>query len=86
MVDKKEVGRQRSRKHADARKKWKSCEYYLVGNSEKNGYVSLSFVGRSQSATVWFMQHWKEMENQVSTPNMMDESVDQHQTKLKMTE
>ena len=35
MVVEKEVGRQRSRRHVDARKKEKSCEYYLVGNSEK---------------------------------------------------
>ena len=35
MVVEKEVGLQRSRKHVDVRKKGKSCEYYLVWNSEK---------------------------------------------------
>ena len=35
MVVEKEVGRQRIRKHVDARKKGKSCEYYMVENSEK---------------------------------------------------
>ena len=52
MVVEKEVGRQ---KHVDARKKGKSCEYYLVGNSEKKRVCQYFFLGRSQSATVWFM-------------------------------
>ena len=35
MVVEKEVRRQRSRKHVNASKKGKSCEYYLAGSLEK---------------------------------------------------
>ena len=46
VVVEKDVGRQRSRKHVDARKKGKSCEYYLVGNSQKK-LVCQSFFCRT---------------------------------------